>query len=74
MYNFFKNRPTLSLARKRIAVAVKMMSNKVYRTKDKTLAKNLFIELDKLFKEGIIRRSQLPLKTRFRLWKMQHMK
>ena len=73
VYNAFKNRPTLPLAQKRIAVAAKMLINKVYKTNNKTLTQSLFVELDKIFKEGVIRKNQLPIKTRFRLWKMRHM-
>ncbi|MBR6232158.1 MAG: glycosyltransferase family 2 protein [Alphaproteobacteria bacterium] len=73
VYNFFKDRPTLPLAQKRLAVAAKMLINKVYKSKDKALIQNLFVELDKIFKEGVIRKNQLPVKTRFRLWRMRHM-
>ena len=74
VYDFYKNRPDLSLAQKRIAVAVKMMVNKVYKAKDKELIHYTLTQLNDLFQKGIVKKYGLPLKTLFRLWKMRHMK
>ena len=74
VYDFYKDRPDLNLAQKRMAVAVKMMVNKVYKTKDKELIHYTLSALNDLFEKGIIKKFQLPLKTLFRLWKMRRMK
>ena len=74
VYDFYQNRPDLSLAQKRIAVAVKMMVNKVYKTNDKELIHYTVLQVDHLLSKGIICKRQLSLKTLFRLWKMRRMK
>ena len=74
VYDFYQNRPDLSLAQKRMAVAVKMMVNKVYKTKDKDLAHYTLTQLNDLFQKGIVKKYGLPLKTLFRIWKMRNMK
>ena len=72
--DFYQKRPDLLLAQKRMAVAIKMMVNKVYKTKDKELIHYTLISLNDLFEKGIIKKHQLPIKTLFRLWKMRYMK
>ena len=74
VYDFYKDRPELILAQKRLAVAVKMMLNKVYKSKDKDLRHYTLSQVDDLFQKGIIKKRHLPLKTLFRLWKMRRMK
>ena len=74
VYDFYKNRPDLPLAQKRMAVAVKMMVGKVYKTKDKDLTHYTLMQLNDLFQKGIVKKHQLSLKTLFRLWKMRYIK
>ena len=74
VYEFYQNRPDLALAQKRMNVAVKMMVNKVYKTKNPELTHYTLARLNDLFQKGIIKKYQLPLKTLFRLWKMRHVK
>ncbi len=74
VYDFYKDRPDLALAQKRMNVAVKMMVNKVYKTKDKDLAHYTLSQLQFLFEKGIIKKYQLSFKSLFRLWKMRYMK
>ena len=74
VYDFYKDRPDLALAQKRMNVAVKMMVNKVYKTKDKDLTHYTLSQLEFLFEKGIIKKYQLPFKTLFRLWKIRYMK
>lgn len=74
VYDFYQKRPDLSLAQKRMAVAIKMLVNKVYKTKDKELTHYTLSQLNTFFEKGIIKKNKLPIKTLFRLWKMRHMK
>ena len=71
VYDFYQNRPDLSLAQKRIAIAVKMLVNKVYKSKDKELTCYTLAQLNDLFEKGIIKKYQLSFKTLLRLWKMR---
>lgn len=71
VYTFYKDKPELPLAQKRMAVAIKMCVGKVYKSKDKTLQHLLLSEMQKLFDEKVISIKQLSLKTRFRLWRMR---
>ena len=71
VYDFYKKRLGLRWAQKRMNVAVKMMVNKVYKTKDKALTDYTLKQLDDLFQKGIIHKYSLPIKTLFRLWKMR---
>ena len=72
VYDFYKDRSDLNLAQKRMAVAVKMMANKVYKTKDKDLTHYTLAQVDDLFQKKIIKKYQLPFKTLFRMRKMRH--
>ena len=74
VYDFYKKRPDLTLAQKRIIVAVKMMVNKAYKENNKELAYYTLTQLNHLFEKRIIHKYQLPLKIHFRLWKMRHIK
>ena len=74
VYDFYQNRPELSLVQKRLCVAVKMLINKVYKSKDKDLIHYTLTHIDDLFRKRIVSKYSLPLKTLFRLWKMHYMK
>ena len=74
VYDFYKKRPDLTLAQKRIIVAVKMMVNKAYKENNKELAYYTLTQLNHLFEKRIIHKYQLPLKIHFRLWKMRRIK
>ena len=68
VYQAYKNTKHLAYARKRMAVAVKMLVNKVYRSKDRKLIEPLMSSLNGLFGHKIISKGDLPLKTRLRLF------
>lgn len=72
VYENFKDSDKLNIARKRMAVAIKMLVNKVYRAKDKDLNALLLQEMQALFDEHIISKQDLVLKTRWRLWRLKH--
>ncbi len=72
VYEKYKDTKQFTYARKRMAVAVKMLVNKVYRSKDKTLIPFLISQLTDLFEKNIISKTDLALKTRFRLWRLKH--
>ena len=72
VYDVYKNSDQLNTARRRMAVAIKMLVNKVYRAKDKTLNELLLHEMQGLFHEKIISKKDLPIKTRWRLWRLKH--
>lgn len=72
VYQAYKNTTDMIYARMRIAVAVKMLVNKVYHAKDCTLVPCLLQEVQKLFDENILSNKKLPLKTRWRLWRLKH--
>ncbi len=72
VYDAYKNTDKLGLARRRMAVAVKMLVNKVYRAQDKTLNAILLNEMQSLFDEKIISKKDLFFKTRWRLWRLKH--
>ena len=72
VYDAFKEDGRLPLAQRRMAVAVKMVVNKVYHTKNNDLFKYLISKLEQLFSDKIITKTLLPWKTRWRLWWMQH--
>lgn len=73
VFDFYKNTKNIKLAKKRIAVAIKMCVNKTYRDKKnlKILVPVLTKELEKLFAEKIICWCNLPIKTLYRLWKIR---
>ena len=73
VYQAYKDTRLLSYARKRMAVAVKMLVNKVYRTKDKALAEYTIQQIQQLFTDGIMSPHFLSLKTRYRLWRLKHL-
>lgn len=72
VYHYYQNRPDLRLAQIRMAIAIKMMINKVYKSKNKKLYTYTLSALSSLFAKGVVHKSQLSLKARFRLWKMSH--
>ncbi|MBE6445949.1 MAG: glycosyltransferase [Alphaproteobacteria bacterium] len=74
VYDFYKDRPDLKLAQKRMAVAAKMLTNKVYHSKDRALKDYALSQLDVLFDEKIISKSNLPLKSFMRYWMMKKQK
>ena len=74
VYDFYKDRPDLKLAQKRMAVAAKMLTNKVYHSKDRALKDYALPQLDSLFNEKIISKSNLPLKSFMRYWMMKKQK
>ena len=74
VYDFYKDRPELKLAQKRMSVAAKMLINKVYHSKDRTLKDYALPQLDSLFNEKIIFKSNLPLKSFMRYWMMKKQK
>lgn len=71
VYDFYKNSPDLKLAQKRMGVAAKMLINKVYHSKDKVLQNHALAKLDDLFKEKIIFKTSLPLKSFMRYYLMK---
>lgn len=73
VHDFYKNTKNQKLAKKRIAIAIKMCVNKTYRDRknQKTLAPVLREELQKLFAEKIICWWNLPIKTLYRMWGMR---
>ena len=72
VYDAYKNSDKLNMARKRMAVAIKMLVNKVYRVKDNALNALLIQEMDALFVKHIISKKHLFWKTRWRLWLLRH--
>lgn len=72
VYEVYRDTDKLQDARKRMVVALKMTVNKVYRAKDKELAAFLLEQMQKLFDEKIISKHDLPLKTRWRLWRLKY--
>lgn len=74
VYDFYKDRPELKLVQKRMAVAAKMLTNKVYHSKDRALKDYALPQLDALFDEKIISKSNLPLKSFMRYWMMKKQK
>lgn len=68
VYEYFKDSKDLVWAQKRMAIAAKMLINKVYHTKDKPLAGYMLSQLNSLFDAKILLKNQLPLKTRIRYW------
>jgi glycosyltransferase involved in cell wall biosynthesis len=71
VYDFYKDRPELKLAQKRMGVAAKMMINKVYHSKDRAIQNYALEKLDALFQEKIIFKTSLPLKSFMRYWMMK---
>jgi hypothetical protein len=57
-----------------MAVAAKMLINKVYHSKDRALKDYALPQLDILFNEKIISKSNLPLKSFMRYWMMKKQK
>lgn len=72
VFEAYCNSNQLNDARKRMAVAVKMLVNKVYRSKNAELVAALLKQVQALFDEQIIFKKDLPLKTRWRLWRLKH--
>lgn len=74
VYDFYKDRPELKLVQKRMAVAAKMMINKVYHSEDRAIQNYALPQLNSLFNEKIISKSNLPLKSFMRYWIMKKQK
>ena len=72
VYQAYYKSDLLPYARKRMAVAVKMLVNKVYRDGDPKLARTLVTELNTLFQQKTIHPKDLVIKTRYRLWRLKH--
>lgn len=70
-YDLYKDRKDLRTAQKRMAVATKMMINKVYNSKNKELQHYTKIEFNNLLREGLIHIFDLPFKTIIRIWRMK---
>ena len=71
VYDFYQSRADLRLAQKRIAIAAKMMINKVYKCSDKELKHYTKVELKKLVHEKILLWRDLPLKTLIRAFRLK---
>lgn len=71
VYDYFKTTSQLRLAQKRMAVALKMLINKTFKAKDKSLQKEVVQTCNTLFKEKVVYSEDLPIKTRIRLWCMK---
>ena len=72
VFEVFKDSNQLTYARKRMAIAFKILVNKVYRAKDKELNNILLKEVDALFEDKVISKKDLFFKTRLRLWRLYH--
>lgn len=72
VYEAFSQTNQLTVAQKRMAVAVKMLVNKVYHAKDKELNQYLLAQMKILFEEGVIQKRHLNWKTRWRLLCLQY--
>ncbi len=72
VYEAFKESAELPFARQRMAVAAKMATNKVYHAKDKEVDACLIKGMNALKEEGILLSKDLPFKTKWRLWRIQH--
>lgn len=70
VYESFQTKPDLIWAQKRMAVAAKMLINKVYHTRDKDLYRYTRDQLEPLFKQKILLKRHIPFKTRIRYWLM----
>ena len=68
VYESFQNKPDLIWAQKRMAVAAKMLINKVYHTQDKDLYRYTVDQLRPLFKQKILLKRHIPFKTLIRYW------
>lgn len=71
VFECFQNKSDLIWAQKRMAVAAKMLINKVYHTRDKDLYHYTVDQLEPLFKQKTLLKKHIPLKTRFRYWLMK---
>lgn len=71
IYDVFQHSPLLRLAQKRMAIATKMLINKTYKSKNRDLQHIVAHACYDLFKQNIVCRCDIPLKTRFRLWRMK---
>lgn len=71
VYESFQNQPDLVWAQKRMAIAAKMLINKVYHTHDKNLYRYATEQLDLLFQQKILLKRHIPFKTLVRYWLMK---
>ena len=71
VYEHFKSSKDLIWAQKRMAVAAKMLINKVYHTRDKNLYRYTQDQLHPLFQQKVLLKRHIPLKTLFRYWLMK---
>ncbi|MBQ3695897.1 MAG: glycosyltransferase family 2 protein [Alphaproteobacteria bacterium] len=72
IYRQFYKTDRLAIVQKRMAVAIKMLVNKVYHAWNKELTAHLLPQIDRLFSDHIVSLKQLTWKTRFRLWRLRH--
>ncbi len=63
VYDFYQDKPELRTAQKRIAIAVKMLINKVYKSSDSELKSYTKAQVKKLLKDEVFYLFDLPLKT-----------
>ena len=70
VYDHFKDSKNLIWAQKRMAVAAKMLINKVYHTHDKNLYHYAVEQLDPLFGQKVLFKRHIPFKTLVRYWLM----
>lgn len=68
VYEHFQDSEDLIWAQKRMAVAAKMLINKVYHTKNKALSVYTSNKLRQLFKQKILLKKHLPFKSLIRYW------
>ena len=71
VYDNFKDSKDLTWAQKRMAVATKMLINKVYHTRDKNLYRYAVDQLDTLFQQKILLKRHIPFKSLIRYWLMK---
>lgn len=71
VYCYFEKRDDLRIAQKRMAIAMKMLINKTYKSRNKDLQKYVSTRCRELITTKVIKLFDLPLKSIFRLWKMK---
>ncbi len=71
VYESFQTKPDLIWAQKRMAVAAKMLINKVYHSHDKSLYQYTTDRLNQLFRQKILLKRHIPLKALIRYWLMK---
>lgn len=71
IYAYFRETPYLRIVQKRLAVAMKMLIGKTFKSKNRDLQREVAAACGALFKERVVLARDLPIKARFRLWKMK---